>query len=64
MKDTLFALSLQYKVSKRAIRLINKFEGEDIFFMTEMLIPYRGQSIVLKEPQEVQKDDTETYKTL
>jgi hypothetical protein len=40
--DTLFALSYHYKVSMRELQLINGFSGDDIFFMTEMLVPYKG----------------------
>jgi len=42
MKDTLFALSFQYNVSKRDIQNINKLPGDDIFSFKELLIPYKG----------------------
>ena len=42
MSDTLFQLSYRYKVSMKEIQRVNGFSGVDIFFMKEMLIPYRG----------------------
>ena len=41
-KDTLFKLSYRYQVSKREIQLVNKFQGDDIFYFKEILIPYKG----------------------
>ena len=41
-KDTLFQLSYRYKVPKNVIQSVNKFSGEDIYFMKEILIPYKG----------------------
>lgn len=58
-KDTLFKLSYNYKVSKREIQLVNGFSGEDIFFMTEMLIPYKGQTWKPHEPTQEDKDREE-----
>lgn len=61
MKETLFQVSWQYKVSKRTIMEVNKFQGEDIFFMKELLIPYTGQKIALKDPQDAAKDAADNY---
>jgi len=41
--DSLFKLSYRYKVSKREIQNTNGFSGEDIFFMKEILIPFKSQ---------------------
>ena len=49
-KDTLFKLSLQYNISKKLIQSTNEFEGEDIFFMKEILIPFFNQKMKLIEP--------------
>jgi hypothetical protein len=40
--DTLFQLSYRYKVSKRELQYINKFSVEEIYFLKEVLIPYKG----------------------
>jgi hypothetical protein len=40
---------------------VNKFQGEDIFFMKELLIPYTGQKIALKDPQDAAKDAADNY---
>ena len=53
--DTLFQIAYKYKVSKRELQYINKFSGEDIFFLKEMLIPYKGaqaQSGIKKKPDQ------------
>lgn len=63
-KDTLFKLSYMYKVSKREIQRVNQFAGEDIFFMKEILIPYNGQQIVLKNKEIDSKTDEDASKSL
>ena len=40
--DSLFKLAYLYKVQKKEIQMVNKFTGEEIYFMKELLIPYRG----------------------
>ena len=42
LSETLFKISYHYKVSIKEIQRVNKFTGEDIYFMKEMLIPYKG----------------------
>ena len=39
--DSLFKLAYLYKVDKKEIQHVNKFSGEDIYFMKEILIPYK-----------------------
>ena len=41
--DTLFQISYRYKVSMKEIQRVNQFSGQDIFYMVELLIPYKGQ---------------------
>lgn len=43
MIDSLEALAIKFQVSKMALRNLNKFAGDEIFFMKEILIPYKGQ---------------------
>lgn len=63
LQDTLFKLSYKYKVSKRAIQEANAISGEDIFFLKELLIPYRPEAEISLAPpktdpeQEVRDED-------
>ena len=63
-RDTLFKLSYMYKVSKREIQNVNGFSGEDIFFMKEILIPYKGQVIMLKNNEIEKKTDEDSFKSV
>ena len=49
MKDTLFKISYFYKVSIKTIQFDNQFCGDDIFYMKELLIEYKGQDVVIRE---------------
>ena len=51
MKDTLFQICYRYKVSKREVQRINKFSGEDIYYMKEILIPYKGEFQETRAPE-------------
>lgn len=51
LSDTLFKISYHYKISIKEIQRVNKFTGEDIFFMKEMLIPYKGDLSNCKAPK-------------
>ena len=42
MKDTVFNLSLKYKVSEKSIKEANKIAGSEIFTLKEVLITYKG----------------------
>lgn len=53
LTDTLFQISYKYKVSKKEIQRVNKFSGDDIYFMKELLIPYNNNL-----PTELNKDNT------
>jgi len=57
--DTLFQLSYKYKVSKREIQYVNKFTGDDIYFMTEILIPYRGAHQLSQTAKKVDTEKSE-----
>lgn len=57
--DTLFQLSYKYKVSKREIQYVNKFTGDDIYFMTEILIPYRGVHQMQQMEKKVDNEKSE-----
>ena len=43
--DTLFQLSYRYKVSKRELQYINKFSGEEIYFL-KILIPLDQHKLI------------------
>lgn len=45
------------------IQSTNQFSGEDIYFMKEILIPYKGQQIIQK-PVESQEDRTKKHREL
>ena len=42
MTDSLEALAIKFSVSKMAIRGLNNFAGDEIYFMKELKIPYKG----------------------
>ena len=42
LSETLFQISYHYKVPIKEIQRVNKFTGDDIYFMKEMLIPFKG----------------------
>lgn len=42
LHDTLLSICYHYKVSKRELRNLNGFSGDDIFFLKEILIPVKG----------------------
>lgn len=60
--DTLFQLSYKYKVSKRELQYINKFSGEDIYFLKEMLIPYKGAQAQAAARKKADQEKTEALR--
>jgi hypothetical protein len=59
--DSLFKLSYRYKVSKREIQNTNGFSGEDIFFMKEILIPFKSQEVLanVETPDKKEQEEKE-----
>ena len=49
LKDTLFKISYFYNVPIKTIQFDNQFCGDDIFYMKELLIEYKGQDVVIRE---------------
>jgi hypothetical protein len=50
-------------VPKHVIQSVNKFSGEDIYYMKELLIPYKGQTIVQK-PQVSSEKQLEEHRLI
>ena len=62
MTDSLEAIAMHYKVSKVAIRTMNGFVGDDIYFLQELIIPYNGQVDIT--PREVSPEVKEKNEKL
>ena len=62
LSESLFKISYHYKVSIKEIQRVNKFEGDDIYFMKEMLIPYKGDLSNCKPPPVNKEQDEEDEK--
>ena len=43
-QDSLFYISYRYSIPAQEIKKINKFSGEDIYFMKELMIPYENEN--------------------
>ena len=42
MTDSLEALAMKFQVSKMSIRALNGFTGDEIYFLKEIRIPWKG----------------------
>ena len=51
MTDSLEALALKFQVSKMSIRTLNGFTGDEIYFLKEIRIPWKGQTDIA--PREI-----------
>lgn len=63
MRDTLFKLSFHYKISIKEIQRVNKISGDDIYYMTELLIPVKGDITpeqikpLVRDPKQAEQDE-------
>ena len=68
-QDTLLKLSYHYNIKQKDIQFENNFITEDISYLKELLIPYKGQHIVTMDtmtPEEIEqlhKDRAQKLKT-
>jgi len=59
MHDTLLKLCYHYMVSKKEVQFFNKFSGDDIFFMKEILIPVNEKNDVARSMPKISKKQQE-----
>ena len=60
--DNLLSLSLQYGVTTRAIKMENKLETDDIYWLNEIKIPNPKQGLKIKEENPFENSDNEEAK--
>ena len=48
-EDTLFKICYLYKVNKKEIMAANDMHNEELFYLKELMIPYKNQMFIFKQ---------------
>lgn len=63
-KDTLFKICYLYKVNKKEIMDANDMHNEELFYMKELLVPYKNQVFIVKPQDDKSDKQAQQYKAI